>query len=536
MALWILANGDRLGARGLGSLVLRALRVLVWMRLPIALALGGLLLRWLRRIQVTIRDSLALMNLPETDLDEELKHSLQATAACPPWGRGLPMAPRAGEWRQYLFGYKDAWENLSEIRGLLGVTRRKMTKLTLEQLAEGVRRVLLTKHRKLVQVTDRYWNQEQATTIAASLVAECGLNPEARGGLEECVEPGIGRLPFPTPGWIWRTQRWTLAAARHVFVDVWRWTPRFVATPYGQLHVYDAVPEGGSALPPLLLLHGMFVTGWSMALLAQLLHRGGRRILIPDLFDFDHGLSRSCTDGGRKVRRVTQALEAVMSVIHELLDVDQEFDIAGHSFGGYMVARIAVTCERQQLPLRKVVLLGPGGPVIDPHHSPMSVRFINAPLETAEELRPPWLPASVANFATLSALGVFLSPNNVNTLFGLDYDEYLGHLWLGTRRPTLLLWGDDDTVAKPRALHTLGPFLREKFPDLTAFWVKGGGHNIQFDSVLAVARAMRTFLDPEASAEEGLMEKMLWMTSAKLYPMDLSQTPGPRSQDATARL
>ena len=28
--------------------------------------------------------------------------------------------------------------------------------------------------------------------------------------------------------------------------------------------------------------------------------------------------------------------------------------------------------------------------------------------ETAEEVRPPWLPASVASFATMSVLGVFL--------------------------------------------------------------------------------------------------------------------------------
>ncbi|CAE6957786.1 Eci1, partial [Symbiodinium sp. KB8] len=469
-------------------------------------------------------DSLALMNLPETELDEDLKHSFESMSSFPPWGRGLPLAPRPGEWRPYLFGFKDPWENLSEIRGLLGVTRRKMTKLTLEQLAEGVRRVLLLKHRKLVRVTDRYWNQEQATAIAASLAAECGLKPEASGGLDECVAPGMGSLPFPTPGWFWRSQRWALAAARHLFVEIWRWTPRFVETPYGRLHVYDTAPEGGSK-PPLLLLHGMFVTGWSMAMLAQLLHRGGRRVLIPDLFDFDHGLSRSCTSGGRKVRRPTQCVEVIMSVLQELVDVGQEFDVAGHSFGGYMTARIAAACDRQRLRLRKVVLLGPGGPVIDPHHSPTAVRFINAPLETAEEVRPPWLPASVASFATMSVLGVFLSPNNVNTLFGLDYDEYLGHIWLGTSRPTLLLWGDDDTVAKPRALHTLGPFLRDKFPDLTAFWIKGGGHNIQFDSALAVARAMGKFLDPEATSEEGLMERMLSMTNAKLYPMDLSHVP-----------
>merc|ERR1740121_2682346 len=76
----------------------------------------------------------------------------------------------------------------------------------------------------------------------------------------------------------------------------------------------------------------------------------------------------------------------------------------------------------------------------------------------------------------------------------MDFVEYLGNRDFGTKHPTLLLWGDQDDIAKPRRAGPLGRCLRSSFPHLDAFWVKGGGHNIQLDSVSTVASAMDDWL------------------------------------------
>eukprot|EP00931_Biecheleriopsis_adriatica_P108139 TRINITY_DN82476_c0_g1_i1.p1 TRINITY_DN82476_c0_g1~~TRINITY_DN82476_c0_g1_i1.p1 ORF type:complete len:557 (-),score=60.71 TRINITY_DN82476_c0_g1_i1:41-1711(-) len=483
-----------------------------------------LLGRAVLQFQAALRRSLALMNPCETELDADLKDRLKANMG-PPWGRGLPCSPLPGEWRPYLFSFKDATENLEEIHGMLGITRRRKDELSLEQLTEGVRRVLVLKYGELLRATDRYWSQAQAASIATALAVECRLQMPVQGGLDECVPTGFAALvPWETPAWLQFSQRLSIAALRPWFLHVWSWTSRYVKTPYGLLHVYDSHPQGGSRGPPLLLQHGMFVTGWSMALLAWLLSRRGRRVIVPDLFDRDHGLSASsgALNGGQKVRKFADCAEALLCVLRDLIDNGAlEFDLAGHSYGAVLVARLAAICERDGLPLRKVVLLGPGGPLITLSPSPFVARFLNRPMETIAENLPSWLPAAPFQATARCALGVLLNANNVNTLVGPVFSDYLGETSIGSRHSTLLLWGDCDRVACPRS--GLGPFLRSRFPDLQAYWLKGGGHNIQVDSAVTVARTMHAWLDPGDSEarQSSLAEAMLFATKASLQKMDL---------------
>merc|ERR1719421_738152 len=115
---------------------------------------------------------------------------------------------------------------------------------------------------------------------------------------------------------------------------------------------------------------------------------------------------------------------------------------------------------------------------------------MNWPMKTIGELIPWWMPDAPVRAALGLALSVLFSPNNVNTLFGLRYQEYLGQTSsrFGTERPTLLLWGDQDKIAWPRSDERLMPYLNKRFPNLEAFWVKGGDHNIQIDSFVAISR------------------------------------------------
>lgn len=483
------------------------------------------------RLQSVLTSSMATLNQYETVLDTDLRERLFSVSYRPRWGKGLCQYPLKGEWKKYLFGFKNAMENLNEIRNILGLETPAEC-MSIEQVAEGVRRVLCMTHAGLPALTDKYWSQEQATTIAKALVDDCGIQKLSEtGGLEECCKEGlIESLPRDMPGWLKFAQKAGIAAMRPVFLGLWSWQSRFVETPFGKIHVYDScAPDRVSTVskPPLLLQHGMFVSGWSMALLGYLLCRRGRRVVIVDLFDYDNGLSASHRrEKGQPVRRVHEKLKCIECVIQDLVDGGaKEVDVAGHSFGGFLISRLAWMCETEGLPLRKVVMIAPGGPFIDHHHNPAMTRILNEPMDFIEQVLPWWFPAAPIKAATRVVLGVFLSANNSNMLVGLLYKEYLGSQQIGTLNPTLLLWGDRDELAKPRQPEPLARYLSHIFPRLDAYWVKGGGHNIQIDSASAVARAMDAWLDSgdiNASLKTDLADVVLFPTRAKLERMDLT--------------
>ncbi|CAE8680012.1 unnamed protein product, partial [Polarella glacialis] len=236
-------------------------------------------------------------NKPEEKIDADLLARLLAGLRSG-WGKGLPVDPCPGVWRPYLFGFKDASENLQEIRGILGITSRPADQMSIEQITEGVRRILILKYSHHLLVSSSYWSESQARSIAKALAADCCLEhvAETGHGLEECIPMQFAaHLPWSTPRWVQMSQRLSIAALRPLFLNLCGWTSRRVETPSGLMHVYECPAQNpcDGAEPPLLLQHGMFVTGWSMALLGWLLSRRGRQVVIPELFDFDHGLSAS---------------------------------------------------------------------------------------------------------------------------------------------------------------------------------------------------------------------------------------------------
>jgi len=271
-----------------------------------------------------------------------------------------------------------------------------------------------------------------------------------------------------------------------------------------------------------------------MALLGWLLCRRGRRIIMPDLFDFDHGLSASDKEktGEEVVMDPASYTEALMCVLRELLSEGcKSFDVAGHSFGGYLAARLSERCEKEGLPIRKSVMLGPGGPFIINNPSPQAARFINCPMETIDELLPWWVPSSPFKYVARCALGVLLSPNNCSLMFGMRYRDYFGIPLRGTQCPMLLLWGDEDDVAVPRRAPDLGRYLKARYVHLDAFWVQGGSHNIQLDRAVATARFMDAWLrtgDCENSRSHGPTEKLLGIaTDSRVERMDFDMAGQP---------
>jgi len=495
------------------------------------------ILLFLRRLRNARLDFSLSMNRHETELDSDVKETILVSTR-PLWGRGLPQTPRPGVWKPYLLTHHSIEENLVTMRALLGLVHRKAKAMTEDQLVEGVRRMLAMRHYAVVQTSDRYWNEDQARTIAKSFAADCGFSfPLQRGGVDECVPQSFPlHVPWATPGWLDITQRISLSVLRMFFHVGPLWHSRFVETPFGRMHVLDTCLPGHTSEnvndhPPLLLQHGMFVTGWSMSPLAWLLSQK-RRVVIPDLFDFEYGYSTSdqALRDGRKVRTAREHAEALSYVVRDLLASSHGrlVDIAGHSFGGLLAGLLANRCASDGPAVRKVVLLGPGGP---PSWTPdpMAVCFFNCPMQTAIENKPPWLPASIVTSGLAQALGLFFSANNINTLVGADVN--LGRIYedWSTDLPTLLLWGDDDTIAVPRDPGPLASCIRSAFPNHEAFWVAGGSHNIQIDSAVAVARAMENWLDGSAcpdsggyASEYGLPGRLLSLTDRSVRRMEWS--------------
>merc|ERR1712232_661543 len=100
-----------------------------------------------------------------------------------------------------------------------------------------------------------------------------------------------------------------------------------------------------------------------------------------------------------------------------------------------------------------------------------------------------------------------------------------GNADFGSRQPTLLLWGDRDEIAKPRCAEPLARCLKACFPQLDAYWIRGGGHNIQLDSAITVANLMESWLDRGSCDPQkghiGLAEVLLLATQAGVEKMEL---------------
>ena len=98
-------------------------------------------------------------------------------------------------------------------------------------------------------------------------------------------------------------------------------------------------PTSGGDDVPLLVLHGMFTTGSSMGPLAVLL-AAHRRVLVPDMLDFDFGWSVS--NAGRRHVSWTGSIDPVIELIQELIARSggrfRQVDVLGHSYG-------SVRCE-----------------------------------------------------------------------------------------------------------------------------------------------------------------------------------------------
>jgi len=258
-------------------------------------------------------------------------------------------------------------ELLDELRTLLGWPLDGEVPLALDDATEGVRRLLTLLYPRLPASDEGYWSEADCRLIARQVLASAGRSAaaaDAPGRLPWRPVPEWPNLP-PThpPCWLEAAQTLGYAAARRL-LNALGLESRFGDAPGCRLHWYDSGAGGGGAsAPPLLLIHGMFTTGASLAPLALLL-RSSRRVLVVDLpgMDYSYSTSRPARYGRARPCSLEGSIDAVAWLVSRLAPSGSglQVDLLGHSFG----ANVALELARQEGAegaVRHVHLLTPGG-------------------------------------------------------------------------------------------------------------------------------------------------------------------------------
>eukprot|EP00929_Paragymnodinium_shiwhaense_P048998 TRINITY_DN24735_c0_g1_i1.p1 TRINITY_DN24735_c0_g1~~TRINITY_DN24735_c0_g1_i1.p1 ORF type:complete len:605 (+),score=108.16 TRINITY_DN24735_c0_g1_i1:98-1912(+) len=468
-----------------------------WRAGVIAAALSAYVANRLRRGLVGFQP--LAMNPRELELSTEVEARRIRLTATPLFGSGVPDFD-ATDWRKHLSDNLSAHEVLVEVRNIAGLVKRSVSDMTLDQAAQGLCYFWDMRRPGLRDDMSRYLSEAQARQMATTLAAEAGISlQEDPESVREVVpRKFLEVLPPPPPRWVDGAQRISFAVLRAIF-HMYGLQTRYVETEVGQIHVYDSGEpvrhfSDCTVEPPCLLQHGLFTTGWSVAILGLFLHRR-RRVIIPDLQGFEYGYSRS--SGGSDVYSIEQHALAVAAVVRDL--AVPQVDLIGHSYGGMIVRLLAQKQKEYGITVRKLVMLCPAGPTTRAVTDAVQQRFVNLPSETmAESLN---LPRFLLPLLTLLR-NVMFSRNNINFLMGINIQKYQMQRDASAviQSPTLLLWGQEDEIAAPRSKPQLQQHLREYFPKLEAYWVAGGGHNIQVIQVLTVAKAVQAFLDGRGHA------------------------------------
>ena len=159
---------------------------------------------------------------------------------------------------------------------------------------------------------------------------------------------------------------------------------RWVETPQGRIHAYDALGVG--ALPPTVLLHGIGSAATPFAPLLERLRRDVCRVIAPDYPG--HGFSPDAT-----VRLTPEVLfDSVSTALDSL--IDEPAILVGNSLGGAVALRYAISRPER---VRALVLVSPAGALAtDDEWSELRATFDVASRSEALAFfervyhRPPW--------------------------------------------------------------------------------------------------------------------------------------------------
>ena len=241
---------------------------------------------------------------------------------------------------------------------------------------------------------------------------------------------------------------------------------RFVETPIGRLHLYDARGEGSST--PVVFLHGIASSSAVYGPALARVRKASRRVLAVDAPG--HGLSSAPW--------VTLGPERLFEALSHVLDreLDAPALVVGNSLGGAMALRYA---QRSPERVAGLVLTSPGGaPITDPEEHERFLRgFV---LESVRDARDflgrlnhamPWYGPLVAP----DVKRMFKNPAVRSILDSLEPRHFFAPGELASLpMPIHVIWGKSDRVIPPCCLG----FFKENLPPHTVFEEPEGiGHS-----------------------------------------------------------
>lgn len=256
---------------------------------------------------------------------------------------------------------------------------------------------------------------------------------------------------------------------------------RHVQTAGGRVHVFDY--QGGGALPPVVVLHGINSSASAFRPMLFRLRKHFSRVIAPDFLG--HGNSEYPA-GGLEADAMTQAFT---EALHEV--VDDRFVLYGNSLGGMGAIRYASANGDR---VRGLMLCSPGG---TPQYGDELTRFLaNFRLDTNQDAlhfidklfpKRPWFarlmaPALRQHSSRPAVLGLLdqVTPD------GLLSPEELRELAM----PVHLIWGRQDGLMPASHL----AFFRAHLPDGHALTQPDGmGHVPHIDRPRDVARLLIDF-------------------------------------------
>ena len=233
---------------------------------------------------------------------------------------------------------------------------------------------------------------------------------------------------------------------------------------------YEVAGEG----EPVVLVYGLSgSTRWWAGNVPALAER--HRVYLVDLPGFG---------AMRRLRRRFVLAEAAswLSAWMEAVGLEQA-DVVGHSMGGYISLRLAA--QRPEA-VRRLVLVAPA---VLPAGQSLLGQVLPL-LLSARHMKPSFLPVVTGDALRMGPVTLWRTARD---LLRGDVREEVRSV----RAPTLLIWGENDTLVPP----TIGHLLRREIPDSRLLIMEKAGHVPMFDRPRKFDAALLTFLTGEVVGE-----------------------------------
>ena len=225
---------------------------------------------------------------------------------------------------------------------------------------------------------------------------------------------------------------------------------------------------------PVVLVHGLSgSTLWWNRTVPALAAR--YRVYLVDLPGFG---SMRRAEGGFVLSEAAGWLSSWMETVGL-----ERAHLVGHSMGGYI--SIVLAAKRPEL-VRRLVLVAPAGvPVGRSVHG-----YLLPLLRAGRYMTPGFLPVLARDALRTGPLTLLGAAREILA------EDVRSHL-RGIEAPTLLIWGQWDTLVPPSA----GDVMREEIPMSRLLVIEGAGHVPMFERAAETNAALLAFLDGEAVGE-----------------------------------